>query len=716
MKSVAYGFPRIGRKREYKSIVESFWKQDSSAAAEQKLMKGLLGVQEAMLEAYRTAGVDEFAIGEMSSYDPMLDHAVMLGLYRPANFREYYDLCRGGQALEMTKWFNTNYHYLVPEFGNKLPDLALNPDYAAAKGEPRYFIGPYTFLRLSKGVKDFAASLEAVTAIYAENLRGRKQVHIHEPAFVQDVSAADVALIEKTYQTLAQSGAEITLFSYYGGVDFLPKLYGLPVAALGLDFVRGAENLAEIADKGFPADKTLIAGLINGRSVWRTDVGKAVETLRMLSGKAEKLAVSNAAPLYHLPVTLAGENLAPELTARLAFAVEKLDEIALTAKVFAGEAQWKAPALSAYGQRADVQKRVKALREKDFARQPAFAERQKTQREHLNLPLFPTTTIGSFPQTAEVRRARLRYRKGEMSAAEWEQFVKQTIGETIKIQEEIGLDVLVHGECERTDMVEFFAEKMEGVAFTGHGWVLSYGTRGYRPPIIFGDITRSQVMTVNEIAYAQSLTGKPVKGMLTGPITIIAWSFVRDDIPVHEVAYQLGLALQDEVSDYEKAGISIVQIDEPAFREMAPNKKRDWADYFDWAVKAFRLCSAKAKAQTQIHSHMCYAEFNDIIDQIQAMDFDAISIEASRSRGEVIASFEASTFDREVGIGVYDIHSPSIPAAETMHEVLARSARAVPEKNIWVNPDCGLKTRGWKEVLPALRNMVSAAEKIRAKR
>lgn len=715
MQTYAYGFPRIGAKRDYKRIVESCWKEDFSPAAIKTLEAGFGELEGQMLDAYGKAGIGNFSTGELSHYDAMLDQAVRLRLYHPKSWREYYDLCRGGNALEMTKWFNTNYHYLVPEFGGKKPDLRFDKTVFPASDKPFAMIGPYTFVRLAKGVANFNEAVEAAAEVYAQAMGQYKQVWLHEPAFVMDVSADHVALIEKIYRRLGEAGTDITLFSYYGGVDFLDTLYGLPINAIGLDFIRGGESLDEIIANGFPEDKTLIAGLVDGRSVWRTDLASAAQKAEKLAGKVKQLAVSNGAPLYHLPVSLAlEEKLAPELKAQLSFATEKLSEIALLAKIAAGEE--KAPALPAsnYGENKQVQAKTAALKEKDFLRKPDFAERQEIQHQHFKLPLFPTTTIGSFPQTAEVRKARLKFRKGEMSAGDWESFVQKTIHDTIRHQEDVGLDVLVHGECERTDMVEFFAEKMDGIAFTQHGWVLSYGTRGYRPPIIYGDVKRAETMTVKEIAYAQSLTDKPVKGMLTGPITIIAWSFVRGDIPVHEVAYQIGLALQEEVKDYEKAGIGIIQIDEPAFREMAPNKQRDWAAYFAWAVKAFKLCSASAKAQTQIHSHMCYAEFNDIINEIQQMDFDAISIEASRSGGEVIASFEESEFDREVGIGVYDIHSPAIPTAQAMHEVLRRSVRAVPEKNIWVNPDCGLKTRNWKEVEPALRNMVEAAQKIRA--
>ncbi|RMH02015.1 MAG: 5-methyltetrahydropteroyltriglutamate--homocysteine S-methyltransferase, partial [Aquificota bacterium] len=426
-------------------------------------------------------------------------------------------------------------------------------------------------------------------------------------------------------------------------------------------------------------------------------------------------------PLFHLPVSKEPEDSLPEgLKDRLSFAKEKVRELKLLKLAFEGdesalrEVEESAKVMSAvFGEDPQVRKRVASLTEKDFVRDVPYHERAKLQQETLNLPMLPTTTIGSFPQTEEVRKVRSAYNSGKISEQEYEEFIKRQIEHVIRVQEEIGLDVLVHGEFERTDMVEFFAQRLEGIATTKHGWVLSYGSRVYRPPIIYGDVSRPKPMTLKEITYAQSLTQKPVKGMLTGPVTILNWSYYREDIPKHEIAYQIALALLEEVKDLEKAGIKVVQIDEPAFREGAPLKRRDWPSYFEWAVKAFRLCS-KAQPQTQIHTHMCYSEFNEVLEYIHQMDFDVISIEASRSKGEIISAFENfKGWDRQIGIGVYDIHSPAVPTKEQIKAVLERAMKVLPVELLWVNPDCGLKTRRWEEVVPSLKNMVESAKELR---
>lgn len=720
MKTLAYGFPRLGSERQFKRAVEDFWKTDGGAPEEQKLLSSLGEIQQWMTDRY-TESVDLSPSGEMTLYDPMLDTAIALGRYRPGNLTEYYDLCRGKDALEMTKWFNTNYHYLVPEFYDTsptdlVPNIAAFFRFADDAGIPS-LIGPFTFLKLSRGIKKelFSEFLRTIAATYRNALKGRSAAIVQEPALVFELSPEELAMLSMAYEIIATSGCAINLMVYYDAVDYLSELYELPVAGLGLDLVHGRENIGAIESLSFPRDKTLIAGLVDGRDVWRTDVGEAVVTLRRLSGKAENLAVSNAAPLFHLPVTLDGESLDPGLIERLAFAEQKLDDIRVIARCFEGKEPIPERQATPIGKDEAVRARVESLSPEDFDRSVDYRRRSQVQEQRFNLPLFPTTTIGSFPQTKEIRKARADYRKGSMDEAAYRAFVERTIAQVVERQEQLDLDVLVHGECERTDMVEFFAEKLEGVAFTQKGWIISYGTRGYRPPIIFGDVSRPAPMTIREIAYAQSLTTRPVKGMLTGPVTIIAWSFVRQDIPIHQVAYQIGLALQDEVADYEAAGIGMVQIDEPAFRELAPNKRRKWNDYFDWAIKAFRLCGAKAKPETQIHSHMCYSEFNEIIDQIEKMDFDVISIEATRSRGHVIESFEERSFDRQIGIGVYDIHSPVVPTKEEIARVIDRAIKAIPKEKFWINPDCGLKTRGWEETIPSLENMVAVAKDFRSR-
>jgi 5-methyltetrahydropteroyltriglutamate--homocysteine methyltransferase len=717
MKTYAYGFPRIGERREYKKTIEKFWKKEIS---EEEAKAGLDKLQGSILAAY-TASIDLFPVGEMTAYDPMFDTAIILGVYQPKGLAGYYELCRGKNALEMTKWFNTNYHYLVPDFSQvKNPKFRLNwnklKEYSEKfpKGIP-YVIGPFTFLKLSKGLsaKQFKDYLAKLTDVYKKLIDGFQEVHIDEPAFVLELSKAEIGLIKKVYQELGKSKCKIRLFTYYDSVDFLGELYKLPVASIGLDFVHSDGNLKYIKKHGFPKDKTLIAGLVDGRNVWKTDLKKSLDILKELSKKTKDLIVSNAAPLFHLPITTKGERLDAKLLTHLAFAQEKLQEIKTLAEYFAAgkSAPVAGPANLGYNQ--TVRNRIKKLTAKDFKKSSSLKERQKIQKSILGLPLFPTTTIGSFPQTSEVRQKRAEFRAGKLTAEEYETYIKQSIKELIAQQEGLGLDVLVHGEFERTDMVEFFAENLDGIATTKNGWIISYGTRGYRPPIIFGDIVRPEPMTVKEIVYAQSLTQKPVKGMLTGPVTIIAWSFVREDIPISDVAYQLALALKDEIKDYEQAGIKIVQIDEPAIREKAPIKRRDWPKYFNWAIKSFRLAT-NTDPKTQIHTHMCYSEFGEIVDKIDDMDFDVISIETTRSRGDIIEHFEKINFRKQIGLGVWDIHSPAVPSVDDMKAVAQRALRVIPKENFWINPDCGLKTRNWEETNASLKNLVTLSRALRS--
>jgi len=731
MQTYAYGFPRLGRRREYKTLIEGFWAGKVSEAA---LIAGLAALEAERLETYRRF-VDRFPVGEMSHYDPMLDTALMLGLYpHEGGLAAYFALARGERALELTKWFNTNYHYLVPEipWAEGTPPafrLAWNKPLEAFRNAPDgipYVIGPYTFLRLSKGYppEAFGALLRALVPAYAALFRSLKAagaplVHVDEPAWVLDVPVEHVDLIREAYEALGRE-ADLLVFTYYDSVDFLEALYDLPLRGLGLDLLHGAENREAIRRAGFPADKILIAGVVDGRNVWKTDLRRAAQEVEALRRWTEaEIWLSNAGPLYHLPVTVEGEaGLEPALRERIAFAVERLQELRLLKTLLTeGETEevrrWNTMDHPVdHWRRPEVQERVRRLGPGDFARDLPYAERSRRQRERLRLPLFPTTTIGSFPQTEDLRRARAAYRAGKLSEAEYEALIRERMDHVIRVQEELGLDVLVHGEFERSDMVEFFAERLEGFAITQHGWILSYGTRVYRPPILYGDVARPRPMTLKEITYAQSKTAKPVKGMLTGPVTMLAWSFIREDIPVHEVAFQIALAIQDEVRDLEAAGIRVIQIDEPAFRERAPLKRRRWAGYFEWAVKAFRLAS-RARPETQVHTHMCYSEFNEIIEYIDALDADVISIEATRSRGEVIEAFERHRYERQIGPGVYDVHSPAVPTPEAMEAIIERAIRVLPVENIWVNPDCGLKTRRWEEVIPSLRNMVLAARRLR---
>jgi 5-methyltetrahydropteroyltriglutamate--homocysteine methyltransferase len=717
MQTYAYGFPRLGSKREYKKIIEDLWK---GKAGEENVADVLSGIQKNNIETYRK-NISIFPDGEMSFYDPMLDTAILCGIFDPKNLKEYYELCRGSDALEMTKWFNTNYHYLVTDFSViKNPSFRANSKNIALQFRQcqiPQFIGPFTFLKLSKGIdkKDFRDLFIALVKVYKDTIVNYKKTQIDEPAFVMDLEEYEIDLIKEGYRLLGTSGCEITLITYYDSVDFMEDLLVLPVSAIGLDFVRGQASYEYILEKGFPGDKTLIAGLVDGRNIWGNNISESAAKLKKLTEKAANLVISNAAPLYHLPVSAAAENKLPDALMKcLSFAEEKLAEIQMISQCF--EEKEKIPkqyVLGSYGRNESVRARIDSLKEGHFIKKIPLEERRKKHDATLKLPLFPTTTIGSFPQTAEVRSKRAAFLAGKLSDVEYKKYIQREIDKLIEFQEDLGLDVLVHGEFERTDMVEFFAQKLSGIATTRCGWVISYGTRVYRPPIIFGDIGRPVPMTLDEIHYAQSRTNKPVKGMLTGAVTILSWSYCREDIPVADVAYQIALALRDEILDYEKVGIKIVQVDEAAFREKAPVKKRDWGQYFDWAVKSFNL-TTNTNPDTQIHTHMCYSEFGEIIDYINRMDCDVISIEASRSKGDIIRYFEDIDFRRQIGLGVWDIHSAHVPLAEKMLDIVRRSLEKIPRENYWLNPDCGLKTRDWPETEQSLRNLMETAGRLRS--
>ena len=715
MRTYAYGFPRLGKNREFKKTVEGFWK---GSLQNKEFFDSLDAIQNETIERYKSK-VDMAPDGEVTLYDPMLDTAILCGLFCPETVQDYYTLCRGGSALEMTKWFNTNYHYLITDF-SELGDVAfkLNADHFALRYKNGRFpsaIGPFTFLKLSKGiVKDkFKELFFDLIVVYANLLAKVDRIQIEEPAFVLDLTQDEVSLIKEGYIRLAEYRSKITLITYYDSVDWIEDLVNLPVSAIGIDFVRGKENFEYVCKNGFPNDKILIAGVVDGRNIWRNDIAKTVEQLNCLDVKVKQLVLSNAAPLFHLPVSLVGEEaLDVELKNNLAFAKEKLDEIRLIAQCFEGKEIPVKESGSSYGKNTFVQNRLSVLKDEDFVKEVSLENRRRIHDKNLDLSLFPTTTIGSYPQTSEVRQKRADVRSGKISKEEYDKYVQGEIDKLIVFQEELGLDVLVHGEFERTDMVEFFAQNLNGVATTQAGWIISYGTRVYRPPVIFGDVSRPKPMTVNEIVYAQTKTRKPVKGMLTGAVTIIAWSFCREDISLADVAFQISLSLKDEIEDYEKAGIKIVQVDEAAFREKAPIKKKDWPAYFEWAVKSFNL-TTNTDPETQIHTHMCYSEFGEIIEYINQMDFDVISIEASRSRGDIIEYFENIDFKRQIGLGVWDIHSPVVPSVEKMKDIVKRSLKKIPKENFWINPDCGLKTRGWPETKEALKNLVELANNLR---
>lgn len=716
MQTYAYGFPRIGKKREYKKAVENYWTGKSS---EQELLSNLDSFQQTIIEKY-TSEIDSFPVGEVTAYDSMLDTAFIIGLYAKGNLDSYYGYCRGDRALEMKKWFNTNYHYLVHDFTSVNPDqLKLQWNRPAEifsrfrKGNP-YLIGPYTFLKLSKGIASgrFEDFYRKMSDIYFQICKEIPSVHIDEPAFVFEEAPQDIKLIKSGYDRIAQSGCAIHLFTYYESIDKLSSFYDLPISSLGLDFVHGRGNLEQIVEHGFPGELNLIAGVVNGRNVWKTDIKKTIELLNLLSTRTQKITISNAAPLFHLPVSLEGEKLDDFLINSLSFASERLKELSIIKKLFSKEDISVQPVKNDFGRNNEVRKRTENLKESDFVKQTPYHKRLRIQKEKFHLPILPVTTIGSFPQTAEIRSLRAGLRSGKIDRIRYEQLIKEKIKETIQIQEQLGLDVFVHGEFERTDMVEFFAERLDGIATSESGWVLSYGTRAYRPPIIYGDISRPDPLTIEEISFAQSLTSKPVKGMLTGPVTIISWSFTREDIPVEQVAYQISLCIQDEIKDYENAGIGIVQVDEPAFREKAPLKRKDWDFYFNWAIKAFNLATI-SKPETQIHTHMCYSEFGAVADKILALDFDVISIEASRGKTNIIKEFENVAFTKQIGLGVWDIHSPMIPSVSQIKSTIENALEAISAEQFWINPDCGLKTRNWEETVESLRNMVKAALELR---
>ncbi|WP_053371937.1 5-methyltetrahydropteroyltriglutamate--homocysteine S-methyltransferase [Paenibacillus sp. FJAT-27812] len=756
VKSSVLGYPRIGADREWKKALEAFW---SGKLEESDFHNKLKEIRLNHLRKQKEKGIDFIAVNDFSYYDHILDTAAMFGII-PKRFAYeggavplsvYYGIARGTKdatASEMTKWFNTNYHYIVPELDGAAPALTENKPlqaYREAKeelgieGKP-VIVGPLTFLKLSKGysASETDAWLERLLPLYVQILQelaseGVQWVQIDEPILVTKLNAADLERLKTIYETFASAvpSLNIMLQTYFESVENYSNIVALPVNGVGLDFVHGfTGNISSIKALGFPADKVLGAGVIDGRGIWKASLREKLTLLEELAAivTTDRLIVQSSCSLLHVPVTVQNEaKLLPELKNALAFADEKLDELVLLAKAVSSsgaeitaelekcDAALQALKQSGERNRNDIQQAVAAISAQNPERSLPFAKRHVAQQQKWQLPIFPTTTIGSFPQSAEVRKARQQWRKGEWNNEQYAGFIREQIDIWIKLQEEIGLDVLVHGEFERTDMVEFFGEKLAGFAFTQFGWVQSYGSRCVKPPIIFGDVAFEEAMTVEETKYAQTKTERPVKGMLTGPITIMNWSFVRDDITREQIAYQLAYALRQEVEALEQAGIGMIQVDEPAVREGLPLKEEDQAEYLAWAVKAFRMTTCTVQDTTQIHTHMCYCEFHDMIDSIEAMDADVISIETSRSHGELIHSFELNTYKLGIGLGVYDIHSPRIPRVEEMTSMIERALRVLDPKLFWINPDCGLKTRGFEETVDSLRNMVEATQLARAK-
>lgn len=759
------GFPRIGADRELKKALEAYWKGDLDQAALQEVGRELRARH---WQVQKDAGIDLLPVGDFAWYDQVLGHSLTFGVIperfdglRDAQGRPTLDTlfamargasagCCGEQgqaqhAQELTKWFDTNYHYLVPEFSADQPfqlsweQLFDEVEEAHALGHQvkPVIIGPLTYLWLGKAKGNGFNKLdllERLLPLYGEILnrlkaQGVEWVQIDEPILTLDLPQEWKSAFERAYHILQYSPLKKLVATYFSGLeDNLGLAVGLPVDGLHIDAVRAPEQLGQVLDR-LPTYKILSVGLVNGRNVWRCELEQALQQLQVAQERfGDNLWVSSSCSLLHSPVDLSREDqLDAELKSWLAFAVQKCGEISVlrdalndpqapavqaalaqSRKVQASRAQ--SPRIH----KAQVQARIKAISAADSQRQSPFAQRIEQQRARLQLPVFPTTTIGSFPQTASIRLARQAYRQGKLSLNDYTDAMHSEIRHAVQIQESLGLDVLVHGEAERNDMVEYFAEQLDGYLFTRFGWVQSYGSRCVKPAIIYGDLSRPRAMTVDWIQYAQSLTDKVMKGMLTGPVTMLMWSFPREDVSRKVQAQQLALALRDEVQDLEQAGIKIVQIDEAAFREGLPLRRAQWQEYLDWAVQAFRLSASGVRDETQIHTHMCYSEFNDVIQSIAAMDADVITIETSRSDMELLQAFEAFDYPNDIGPGVYDIHSPRVPDTAEMVKLMSKAVKRIPAERLWVNPDCGLKTRAWPETEAALVNMVAAARQLRS--
>ncbi|MER5946583.1 5-methyltetrahydropteroyltriglutamate--homocysteine S-methyltransferase [Streptomyces sp. NPDC001904] len=756
-RATVYGYPRQGRDRELKKAVEGYWKGRVTADA---LRATAAELRRANWRELAAAGITEVPTGDFSYYDHVLDTTVMVGAvperHRAAVEADALDGCfamaRGTQdvaPLEMTKWFDTNYHYLVPELG---PDTVFTADSAKQVAEFEeavalgltarpVLVGPVTYLLLAKPAPGVAAGFDPLTLldrllpVYAAVLAdlraaGAAWVQLDEPALVQDRTPAELNAAARAYRDLGArtDRPKLLVASYFDRLgDALPVLAKAPVDGLALDFTgAAAANLDALAAAGGLPGKRLVAGVVDGRNIWVDDLEKSLATLGTLLGLAERVDVAASCSLLHVPLDAALErDIDPQILRWLAFARQKTAEIAtlakglahgtdtITAELAVNRAALSSRATSPITRDPAVRARAAAVTDADARRSQPYSARAAAQRAHLGLPLLPTTTIGSFPQTSELRTARADLRAGRIGTAGYEERVRTEIRDVISFQEKTGIDVLVHGEPERNDMVQYFAEQLTGYLATQHGWVQSYGTRYVRPPVLAGDISRPEPMTVRWTAYAQSLSDRPVKGMLTGPVTMLAWSFVRDDQPLGDTARQVALALRDEVNDLEANGTSVIQVDEPALRETLPLRAADRAAYLAWATEAFRLTTAGVRPDTQIHTHMCYAEFGDIVQAIDDLDADVISLEAARSHMQVARELAEHGYPREAGPGVYDIHSPRVPSADEAAALLRTGLKAIPAERLWVNPDCGLKTRGWPETRASLENLVAAARTVR---
>ncbi|NMG04941.1 5-methyltetrahydropteroyltriglutamate--homocysteine S-methyltransferase [Azoarcus taiwanensis] len=754
------GFPRIGARRELKFALESYWRGESSLDA-------LKATGAALRQRHwqEQAGLDLVPVGDFSFYDQVLDMSFTLGnlpervqgfegdaldnTFRVARGRSaasaeaHADCCGGVAAGEMTKWFDTNYHYIVPEFtadtvfrldASRLLAQLAESQAQGVRAKP-VIVGPVTYLALGKAKdgSDRLALLPQLLTVYAELLEtlateGVEWVQIDEPILVTELDADWRHAFETAYHQLKSCRVKLLLATYFGQLAENQYLAAnLPVAGLHVDAINGRDDVLPLIGL-LPAHKVLSLGVINGRNIWKTDLTTVLDWLEPLAERlGDRLWIAPSCSLLHVPVDLASEEkLDPELKSWLAFARQKLDELAVLATALnqgraavaeplaANQAALAARRASPRVHNPRVQAAVARIDAHLGRRESHYAQRAPKQAERLRLPAYPTTTIGSFPQTAEIRQARADFKAGRLDVAAYKAAMQAEIARAVREQETLGLDVLVHGEAERNDMVEYFGEQLDGYAFSQFGWVQSYGSRCVKPPILFGDISRPNPMTVEWITYAQSLTDTPMKGMLTGPVTILNWSFVRDDQPRSLSCKQLALAIREEVLDLESAGVSIIQIDEAALREGLPLRKAQWKGYLDWAVESFRITANGVRDETQIHTHMCYSEFNDIIEAIAGMDADVITIETSRSDMELLDAFDDFNYPNEIGPGVYDIHSPNIPNEAHIVQLMQKAAERIPPERLWVNPDCGLKTRQWAEVIPALRNMVAAAQRLRS--
>lgn len=754
MKTSIIGYPRIGSLRELKFASEKYFRGEVSVSELQNTAKEL---RFANLDLQRKSGLDFIPSNDFSFYDNVLDTAFLLNAiperYRKLDLSEletYFAMARGYQgekgdvkAFAMKKWFNTNYHYLVPEIddntniklsGSKPFELFSEALENGIKTKP-VIIGAYTFLKLARYTENKTAVdfVDSIISAYIEILKkfnnlSAEWVQFDEPCLVMDMTDKDKELFVQLYKGILSEKHNVKVLSqtYFGDVrDCYKEICSLDFDGIGLDFVEGKKSLELVKTNGFPAEKTLFAGVVNGKNIWKNNYSNTLSVVSELKKYTENIVINTSCSLLHVPYTLKNETkLSDSYKKHFAYAEEKLNELAELKKILdssnpAETDEYKKNSLlfkeSRSGANKTVQNNISALSDKDFVRLPAFEEREKIQKDAFKLPFIPTTTIGSFPQTADVRIARASFRKGEISEEKYESYIKDKISECVKLQEKIGLDVLVHGEFERNDMVEYFGECLDGYIFTEKAWVQSYGTRCVKPPVVWGDISRAKPMTVKWSVYAQSLTKKPMKGMLTGPVTILNWSFPREDISLKESAYQIALAIREEVLDLEANGIKIIQIDEAALREKLPLRKSDWkCDYLDWAIPAFRLVHSGVKPETQIHTHMCYSEFADIIKEIDDMDADVITFEASRSDLTILDVLKENNFRTEVGPGVYDIHSPRVPSITEIKNALNKMLNKIPADKLWANPDCGLKTRGNAETIPSLENLVRAVEEIRS--